>query len=301
MNSKNLILCALISVVSIPAFGQLTIDLYDGGVPNSKESQVVETTPTANGGIVRVSGVTNPQITAFFPEKSKNTGKAAIIFPGGGYSILAIDHEGYAIAKRLNEEGINAFVVKYRLPSDLIMEDKSIGPLQDAQRAIQLVRQRAAEWGISSNEIGIVGSSAGGHLASTLGTHYEKALISNPDNVSLRPDFMLLLYPVISMDSEITHKGSQVNLLGENPSASQLHNFSNEKQVSADTPPTFIVHATDDKTVPIANSERFRDSLESHKVPVKLLVYPEGGHGFGLNNRTTDDQWFDHFIEWLNR
>lgn len=296
---KNLILYAVISVVSIPVFGQVTIDLYDGPVPNSKKSEVVEVSPAANDGTPRVSGVTRPQIIAFFPEKNNNTGKAAIIFPGGGYSVLAIDHEGYAIAKRLNEEGISAFVVKYRLPSDLTMEDKSIGPLQDAQRAIQLVRERAAEWGISTNEIGIVGSSAGGHLASTLGTHYQKALIPNPDNVSLRPDFMLLLYPVISMGSEITHKGSQVNLLGSNPSASQIASFSNEKQVSDDTPPTFIVHAKDDKVVPIANSERFRDSLISYHVPVKLLVYDEGGHGFGLNNKTTTDQWFDHFMEWF--
>lgn len=296
---KNLILCAVISILSIPVFGQVTIDLYEGVVPNSKKSDVNEVAPAANDGTPRVSGVTNPQITAFFPEKNNNTGKAAIIFPGGGYAVLAIDHEGYAIAKRLNEEGISAFVVKYRLPSDLTMEDKSIGPLQDAQRAIQLVRERAAEWGISKNEIGIVGSSAGGHLASTLGTHYQKALIPNPNNTSLRPDFMLLLYPVISMDPQITHKGSQVNLLGQNPSADQLSDFSNEKQVSDDTPPTFIVHAKDDKTVPIANSERFRDSLMSHHVPVKLQVYEAGGHGFGLNNKTTDDQWFNHFMEWF--
>lgn len=294
---KNLILYAVISVISIPVFGQETINLYDGAVPNSKKSEVVET--KTFDGIERIAAVTVPQIIAFFPDKSKNTGKAAIIFPGGGYSILAIDHEGYAIAKRLNEEGISAFVVKYRLPSDVTMEDKSIGPLQDAQRAIQLVRERAAEWGISKDEIGIVGSSAGGHLASTLGTHYQKALIPNPKNTSLRPDFMLLLYPVISMSSDITHKGSQVNLLGQNPSASQLDNYSNEKQVTDDTPPTFMVHAKDDKSVPIANSERFRDALISHHVPVKLLEYDEGGHGFGLNNRTTEDKWFNHFMEWF--
>jgi len=296
---KNLILYAVISVVSIPVFGQVTIDLYAGSVPNSRENQVVETMPSSNDGIARVSGVTKPQLIAFLPEKNNNTGKAVVIFPGGGYSILAIDHEGYAVARRLNEKGIAAFVVKYRLPSDAVMEDKSIGPLQDAQRAIQLVRERASEWGISTNQVGIMGFSAGGHLASTLGTHYQKSLIPNPANVNLRPDFMILLYPVISMDPDITHKGSQVNLLGENPSASQIANFSNEKQVSDDTPPTFMVHAKDDKTVPIANSERFRDSLADHHIPVKLLVYDEGGHGFGLNNKTTSDQWFDHLMDWL--
>ena len=289
----------MISTASIPVFGQQTIDLYDGLIPNAKESQVVESAHSEKDGITRISGVTKPELIGFFPEKEKNNGKAVVIFPGGGYSILAIDHEGYAIAKRLNKEGITAFVVKYRLPSDETMEDKSIGPLQDAQRAIQVVRERADEWGISKNKIGIVGSSAGGHLASTLGTHYQKALIPNPNNVNLRPDFMLLLYPVISMDTTITHKGSRKNLLGEKPSGSQIVNFSNEKQINKDTPPTFLVHAKNDKTVPIANSERFRDSLIRYSVPVKLITYEEGGHGFGLNNKTTEDQWFDHFMQWL--
>lgn len=289
----------MISTASISVFGQVTIDLYDGLIPNAKENQVVESAHTEKDNITRVSGVTQPQLIAFFPDKDKNNGKAVVIFPGGGYSFLAINHEGYAIAKRLNKEGITAFVVKYRLPSDETMKNKSIGPLQDAQRAIQVVRERADEWGISKNQIGIVGSSAGGHLASTLGTHYQNALIPNPDKVNLRPDFMLLLYPVISMDSALTHKGSRKNLLGENASGAQVVNYSNEKQINKDTPPTFLVHAKDDKTVPIANSERFRDSLIQYGVPVKLITYEEGGHGFGLNNKTTEDKWFDHFIEWL--
>lgn len=296
---KKLIFPAMISLLSIPVFGQKVIDLYDGPIPNSKSNLISEKSETGKDGVVRISNVTVPQLIAFFPEKNQNTGKAAIIFPGGGYSILAIDHEGYAIAKRLNKEGISAFVVKYRLPSDETMEDKSFGPLQDAQRAIQLVRSHASEWGISVNKIGIIGASAGGHLASTLGTHYQKAIISNPQNISLRPDFMLLLYPVISMDSAITHGGSRKNLLGEKPSKSQIEDFSNEKQVNEDTPPTFIVHAKDDQAVPIINSEHFRDALIENHVPVKLITYDEGGHGFGLNNKTTTDQWFDHFIPWL--
>ena len=289
----------MISIASVPLFGQLTINLYDGAVPNSRLNEVVERSHVEHDNITRVSGVTKPQLIGFFPEKNKNNGKAMLIFPGGGYSILAIDHEGYALAKQLNTEGITAFVVKYRLPSTETMEDKSIGPLQDAQRAMQLVRERAEEWGIDPSQVGIVGSSAGGHLASSLGTHYQKALIPNPDQVSLRPDFMLLLYPVISMDSALTHKGSRKNLLGEKPSESQILYFSNEKRINKNTPPTFLVHAKDDKAVPIANSEHFRDSLMNQGVAVKLITYEEGGHGFGLNNKTTEDKWFNHFIKWL--
>lgn len=289
----------MISSVSISVFGQTTIDLYDGAIPNSKANTVEERSHVEHDDIVRIAGVTKPQLIAFFPDKDKSTGEAAIIFPGGGYSILAIDHEGYAVAKKLNEKGIAAFVVKYRLPSNETMEDKAIGPLQDAQRAIKIVRDRATAWGISKDKIGIIGFSAGGHLASTLGTHYQKPLIDNVNNTSLRPDFMLLLYPVISMDSEITHKGSRKNLLGDHPSEEQVLNYSNEKHINKDIPPTFLVHAKDDRAVPINNSERFRDSLIHHQVPVKLIVYDEGGHGFGLNNKTTKDQWFDHFILWL--
>jgi len=296
---KNFIILIMISTISVPVFAQEVINLYDGPVPNSKANQVVERSHSENDGIVRIAGVTNPELIAFFPEQEKNIGKAAIIFPGGGYSILAIDHEGYAVAKRLAEKGITAFVVKYRLPSDETMKDKSIGPLQDAQRAIQLVRGRAAEWGIDKHQIGIIGFSAGGHLASTLGTHFENAQVPNPDHISFRPDFMALLYPVITMENEVTHLGSRKNLLGANPSEKQIAEFSNEKHIQANTPPAFLVHAKDDKTVPITNSERFRDSLVQHHVPVKLITYNHGGHGFGLNNKTTDDQWFDHFIQWL--
>jgi len=296
---KNFILLIMISTISVPVFAQEVINLYDGPIPNSKANQVVERSHSENDGIVRIAGVTEPELIAFFPERDKNIGKAAIIFPGGGYSILAIDHEGYAVAKRLAEKGITAFVVKYRLPSDEAMEDKSIGPLQDAQRAIQLVRGRAAEWGIDKYQIGIIGFSAGGHLASTLGTHFENELIPNPDHISFRPDFMALLYPVITMEKEATHLGSRKNLLGVNPSEKQIAEFSNDKHIHANTPPTFLVHAKDDKTVPITNSERFRDSLVRHHVPVKLITYDHGGHGFGLDNQTTDDRWFDHFIQWL--
>lgn len=280
------------------AKGQQVIQLYNGEVPNSKPGTLEETSTTDGNGITRVTGVTVPTLIAYFPPQGvPNTGKALVICPGGGYRILAIDHEGHEIAKRLIAHGITAFVLKYRLPEDEIMVDKRIGPLQDAQRAIQLVRERASEWGIT--EVGIAGSSAGGHLASTLSTHYTEPVIANPNGTSLRPDFSLLLYPVISMKEGMTHGGSRNNLLGDNPSDEDITNFSNELQVTADTPPAFLVHAEDDKTVPISNSQAYVTALENHGIPAKLITYPRGGHGFGLHNKTTSDQWFDHFLDWL--
>jgi len=295
----------LISVCGIficnMAFGQTVINLYDNAVPNSKPSSMEETSTTDANGITRVSGVTVPTITAYFPKAGvANTGKAIIICPGGGYSILAITHEGHDIAKLLAEHGIAAFVLKYRLPSDEIMVDKRIGPLQDAQRAIQLVRERAEEWDIAKDKIGIAGSSAGGHLAATLSTHYRKAVIDNPKKTSLRPDFSLLLYPVISMQEGLTHGGSKKNLLGSEPRPKDVRSFSNELQVTKNTPPAFLVHAEDDTTVPIANSEAYVKALEKHGTATKLIRYAEGGHGFGLHNKTTSDKWFDHFLVWLD-
>lgn len=286
------------TMISVPSMAQTTIDLYQE-IPNSKINQVDEKSVTGSDGITRVSGVTVPKMTAYLPDKAKRNGQAVIIFPGGGYSILAVSHEGHLVAERLNEEGVAAFVVQYRLPSDLTMEDKSIGPLQDAQRAIQLVRERAGEWGLAEDQVGIMGFSAGGHLASTLGTHYEKALIPNPKNISLRPDFMVLGYPVISLDPNITHKGSRDRLVGENPTSDQVTEYSNEEQVDKNTPPTFIFHAEDDGAVPIENSVRFVDALKENDVPVEFLIYEKGGHGFGMNNSTSDRKWMDEFLVWL--
>lgn len=277
------------------------IELYHGTIPNNKEViPVKEHTLPSDDGVIRVADVSEPVLYAYFPTKESNTGKAVIICPGGGYKILAINKEGYAVAERFASVGITAFVLKYRLPNDEVMEHKEIVPLQDAQRAIQLVRENAKKWRIKSDQVGIAGFSAGGHLASTLGTHYQDAVIDNPKDINLRPDFMLLLYPVISMKDGLGHKGSRTNLLGEHPTDEQIIHFSNEQQVTNDTPPTFLVHAKDDKGVPIANSEQFRDGLKAHGVEAELLVYAAGGHGFGLNNPTTSDQWFEHFIDWLN-
>lgn len=280
--------------------GQEEIPLYTNEIPNSKPGILInEKTLPSSDGLTRVANVINPVLYAYFPKKEQNSGKAILIFPGGGYGFLAIDHEGHDVAKMFAAQGISAFVVKYRLPNDEVMIQKEIGPLQDAQRAIQLVREHAKEWGINSNKVGIAGFSAGGHLASTLGTHYQHPLIDNPYNINIRPDFMLLVYPVISMKEELTHKGSQTKLLGSTPSLLQLTKFSNETQVDKNTPPTFLIHAEDDKVVAIKNSLLFKEALEDQHVKVKLLVYPKGGHGFGLNNTTSDIQWFPQVVDWV--
>jgi acetyl esterase/lipase len=181
------------------------------------------------------------------------------------------------------------------------MVHKEIGPLQDAQRAIQIVRSRAEDWGIKRNHIGIMGFSAGGHLASTAGTHFGKDYIPNPGHLSLRPDFLILIYPVISFDKSIAHLGSANNLLGMHPTPETLKEFSNEEQVSDQTPPTFLVHAQDDNTVPFQNSMVFAEALKNHHIPVEVFLYEQGGHGFGMNNQTSKKSWMDLSIQWLNR
>jgi len=274
---------------------QQPIPLYPNGVPNSKKAPAayVEKKEGYN-----VSLVTEPTITPYFPEKDKATGTAIIIFPGGSYINLATGHEGEAIAKEFNKFGLAAFVVKYRLPSDQIMVDKTIGPLQDAERAIQIVRQRASEWGVNPNKVGIIGFSAGGHLASTLDTHFDKVVIDNKDNISLRPDFAMLIYPVISF-GPYAHAYSRENLIGKNPSQQLLDLYSNENQVTSNTPPTFLVHAEDDDAVPVQNSLLFYDALVKNKVKAEMHLFQEGGHGFGLINSKNKGRWSEWAENWL--
>ena len=204
---------------------------------------------------------------------------------------------GHEVAKAFNKIGVAAFVLKYRLPSDETMQDKSIGPLQDAQQAIKTVRQRAEEWKINPDKIGIIGFSAGGHLAASAGTHFNKAFIENNENTSLRPDFMLLVYPVISMTDELGHAGSRERLLGKNPSQDQIDFFSNELQVTPETPPAFLLHAGDDQTVKVENSIRFYEALHKDSIAAGLHIYPTGGHGFPRSS--AKDNWMDQCIYWL--
>lgn len=276
---------------------QDTIPLYES-IPNSKTTGNNETGETTDG-ILRIRDVSVPTLTMYRPTHPSEKKTAVIICPGGGYSILAATHEGSDIAGAFNKWGITAFVLKYRLPDDSIMINKEIGPLQDAQRALQLVRQNAGQWNINPGKIGIMGFSAGGHLASTASTHFEKAVIENHDNISLRPDFSLLIYPVISFTDSLAHTGSRNNLIGKNASPEKIKEYSNELQINTNTPPAFLVHAKDDKTVKVANSIQYYEALHRNKIAAELRLYEQGGHGFGMNNKTTADSWMNRLKSWL--
>lgn len=233
-----------------------------------------------------------PSIQVFLAPKEKATGAAVVICPGGGYGFLASDHEGAQVARFFNSVGISAFVLKYRIVAKDRPGPLGEAPLKDAQRAIRLVRSKATEYGLDEKKtVGICGFSAGGHLASTAGTHFDdgKADAADPvDRLSCRPDFMVLGYPVVSMQTGVTHGGSRNNLLGKEPDAKTVDLFSNEMQVTAKTPPTFIFHTDEDTAVLPENAIRLYAALKKAKVPAELHIYEQGKHGIGLG---TDPKW----------
>ncbi len=274
---------------------QMSIPLYgDGSIPNSK--------PSPNEEVLRPMGqmanVSRPTLEVFLPAKVKANGASILVFPGGGYVGLTWNSEGPTIGQFFQDHGIAAFVVKYRLPSDGTMADKSIGPIQDAQQAMIVVRQRAKEWNLDPHRVGIIGFSAGGHLASTLGTHFTKAYVANPAQISLRPDFMILLYPVISMDPKIAHMGSRIALLGQQPSDEQVQLYSNELQVTKDTPPTLLIHSADDHLVDVDNSIRFFEALRHSGVQVDMTILDKGEHALVLIPK---DRWQSIVTSWIER
>jgi acetyl esterase/lipase len=277
---------------------QNIVPLYQK-VPNSVAADVTEKTDTSKTGRITVRNVTEPTLTVFLPEKKFASGTAVIICPGGGYSFLVMNNEGTEVAKELIKQGIAAFVLKYRLPDDLIMKDRSIGPLQDAEQAIKLVRERAREWGIDTAKVGIMGFSAGGHLASTASTHYSDIVIDNPNGTNLRPDFSILIYPVVSFQDGILHKGSKKALIGEDASREKTDAFSNELRVDKNTPPAFLIHCSDDKVVPVLNSVYYYEALIKSNVKAEMHIYATGGHGFGLKNVTRTDRWMQQCIAWM--
>jgi acetyl esterase/lipase len=281
---KNMLFAMSILLFTYSSYGQEVIDLYEEGKIPDAVPESIEVKEKA------------PNLTIFLP--ANPTGEAVIICPGGGYSGLAINHEGYDIAKRFNEHGIAAFVLKYRLPNRKISTKPHLSPIQDLQKAIDIVRCEAEKWKLSPNKVGIMGFSAGGHLASTGGTHFDRKYIQSVSG-NLRPDFMILVYPVISSDATFTHGSSIRNLLGENPSAELLNEFSNEKQVTKETPPAFLVHSTDDKVVPLKHSLVFAEELVKNNVLFEMHVFPKGGHGYGMNNPTTKTEWFDMCVTWI--
>jgi acetyl esterase/lipase len=310
----------LLTIASGSLYGQKVINLYDGTPPNAK---IVNAPPHAvveRSSRQFVTDVTVPTLTLFLPAKEKSTGTAVLICPGGGYSVVAELHEGEAIAKKLNDIGVAAMVLRYRLPNPKFVDNKEFVPLQDAQRALIIIRENAKEWGIDPTRVGILGSSAGGHLASTIGTHFKKTYAQNPKRINVRPDFMILNYPVISFADSITHYGSRFNLAGPVLTEQEAQRFtvngrmdqkkipidvekikeySNELQVSPETPPTFITHAYNDDVVPIENAILFAASLQQHGVDVRTFFYTKGGHGYGLDNPTSDRDWFDDCTKWM--
>ncbi len=260
------------------------LPLWEGTPPNAQPAGQPEE-HSQQGSILWIWHVSRPSIEVRLPARGNATGQAVIVCPGGGYGGLAYDWEGTDIAGWLNSRGIAAVILRYRLPVDGdVAHQKWLCPLLDAQRAIRFTRAHAAEWAINPAKVGIMGFSAGGHVASTAGTHFDAgdANAADPiDRFSSRPDFLILIYPVITM-LEYAHAGSREALLGKNPSDALLRRYSNELHVTAETPPTFLVHAGDDNAVPVQNSLLFYEALVAHKVPAELHVYPHGGHGFSL-------------------
>lgn len=298
---KQQIICILILAILIPGFmfSQKTYPLYTDSIPNSKPWANEEETKSEENGTIIIGKISQPSVNVFLPSRETANGAAVVICPGGGYWVVAENLEGTDLAKEFVKWGVAAIVVKYRIPNDQWMVNREIGPLQDAQQAIKITRENAAAWGIDPNRVGIMGFSAGGHLASTAGTHFKKTYIPNAKKTNLRPDFMILGYPVISFLSSIGHMGSRDQLIGKTPSQEKINEYSNELQVTPETPPTFLVHASDDDVVVPMNSIAFYDSLISKKVSAEIHIYKSGGHGFGLQIKGTKEFWMDRCKNWM--
>ncbi|MGL4851436.1 MAG: alpha/beta hydrolase [Phocaeicola sp.] len=275
---KKLLVALLATTTSLSAQSPLVLNLWPNGAPNSNGI----TTSEKKIDNSRISDITEPTLTVYVA-KNPN-GQAVVACPGGGYGLLALNHEGHDLADWYNTQGITYAVLKYRMPNG-----HSEIPLSDAQEAIRIMRKHATEWKFT--QLGIMGSSAGGHLASTVATHFTE---------DTRPDFQILLYPVISMDLAITHRGSHENLLGKEADKTAIEKYSNEKQVTPQTPPAFILHSSDDGAVPVVNTLNYYSALVANKVPAALHIYPIGGHGWGFRDSFTyKRQWTGELEKWL--
>jgi acetyl esterase/lipase len=255
--------------------------------------------PQGAPGAVGTEERDKPSLTIYLPPADKATGTAVVVCPGGGYGVLAVGHEGKEPAEWLNRHGVAAFVLRYRLGPRY----RHPAPLEDAQRALRIVRSRAKEWRLDPKRIGIWGFSAGGHLASTAATHFDDGKPDADDPVeraSCRPDFAILCYPVITLRPPYAHMGSRRNLLGDKPDEKLVENLCNEKQVTARTPPTFLFHTSADRAVPPENSLLFYEALRKAKVPAELHIYEQGEHGVGLAvGKGAASAWPDQLAAWM--
>jgi len=300
MINRHVMCAALLVVASLAKAAEPpSLPLYAGDIPNAIKAADQEKLRDPTDKFPFVMDTSEPTLTPYRPAKQDAKRAAVIILAGGGYRGVSILKEGYDVARAFNEMGVTAFVLKYRTPSDRTMKDKSTGPLQDAQQAVATIRKDAAKWQIDPARIGVIGFSAGGHLAATTGTLFKSPVLSQWRAAEVRPDFLMLIYPVITFTEASVHQGSRTMLLGDSPSPQAMQRFSAELAVSDATPPTFLIHAADDTTVPVANSIRFFEALQARKIPSQLMIYPAGGHGYGLNNATTGDRWIDRCRQWL--
>ena len=287
----------LVCILCLPAIGQdATLKVWSDKIPGAIENADYAVGANTSGGWI--TKVIDPTIEVYSAPEALANGTAIVICPGGGYSGLAFQHEGVQVAKWFSSIGITAFLLKYRLPSDMIMKDRSIGPLQDVQEAIRMVRRNAQEWNVDPNKVGVMGFSAGGHLASTASTKYDEKVYTPIDELSARPDFSILIYPVISM--HIGHEDSKRKLIGEDANLEMIDRFSSDLQVNKKTPPAFLVHSIDDDVVRVENSIRYVLALKEHNVPGELHIYEKGGHGYGLGRKDdTTNQWPKACEAWL--
>jgi len=276
------------------------LPLWPGEAPGGTKPGVITTTEREGG---RLTDIAVPEYQVLLPEPSQRSGAAVVILPGGGYTILAMGHEGRDYAAWLNARGIAAVLVKYRVSGNDAAAYQFPVPLLDARRAIRLTRAKAAEWGVDPEKIGVMGSSAGGHLASMCATLWDEKIAGETadeiDALDCRPDFAVLVYPVIAMAESWGHTGSKRRLLGENPDAQLVARVSTDRRVNEKTPPCFIVHAADDGAVPLRNSLEFAARCSENGVPVTCHVFAEGGHGFGLKGRGDSADWPLLLEKWL--
>lgn len=272
--------------------------LYPDGVPGVKPHEIEEYQPEVQGGVQRYVDVTNPTIYPFIPEGADSKTPAVVICPGGGYHLVSIESEGFNVARWFQERGVAAFVLKYRMPLEAAFEDKSIAPLQDVQQSFKYIIDHAKMYNVDKKNIGVMGFSAGGHLAATASVHYKDPLV-NAKVKQLRPAFSILIYPVVTFTDEKCHKGSRMRLIGPEWTKEREDYYSCEKQVDAETPPTFILHAKDDRTVPYQNSVMYKESLDLNAVSNKLVLIEKGGHGFGFRPNKPTNVWLQYLEEWL--